>query len=258
MPIYDRPTKTLMKDFAAANLSKGQRFRRDDAINWFRAHYPKIQPGTVSMHVEAMAVNSRLRKHHPSVRPGSGHDLFIKVAPGQYRLYEPDKDPPPSYKSDLTEGQTTDDPETDSEGGEHESDDEGTTEGSKEFAFERDLRNYLSKNLGRIESGLRLYEEEEITGIEFPVGGRFIDLLAIDKAGDYVVIELKVSRGYDRTIGQLLRYMAWIRKNLAAEKKVRGFIVASEITEDLKLASSQIPDVKLVEYEISFLIKPVL
>lgn len=82
--------------------------------------------------------------------------------------------------------------------------------------------------------------------------------MAVDKAGDYVVIELKVSRGYDRTIGQLLRYMAWIRKNLAAEKKVRGFIVASEITEDLKLASSQIPDVKLVEYEISFSIKPVL
>jgi hypothetical protein len=258
MPIYDRPTKTLMREFVGANLSKGQRFRRDDAVNWFRAHYPRIQPATVSMHVEAMSVNSRLRKHHPSIRPGSGHDLFFKVGPGQYRLYEPDKDPTPAYKTDLTGNRTRPESETDSEDQDQDSDEEGTTEGTKEFAFERDLRNYLSKNLGLIEPGLHLYEEEEITGIEFPVGGRFIDLLAIDKGGDYVVVELKVSRGYDRTVGQLLRYMAWIRKNLAAQRKVRGVIVASQITEDLKLASSQISDVKLVEYEISFSIKPVL
>lgn len=65
--------------------------------------------------------------------------------------------------------------------------------------------------------------EEEISGIEFPVGSRFIDILAIDSNNDYVVIELKVSRGYDRVIGQILRYMAWIRKNHAEEsQKVRG------------------------------------
>jgi hypothetical protein len=207
------------------------------------------------MHVEGMSVNSRLRKHHPSIRPGSEHDLFFKLGPGQYRLYEPDKDPAPIYKTDLIGNRTLQESEPDPQ--EQNSDEEEASEGSKEFAFERDLRNYLSKNLGLIEPGLRLYEEEEITGIEFPVGGRFIDLLAVDKAGDYVVVELKVSRGYDRTIGQLLRYMAWIQKNLAAQRKVRGVIVASQITEDLKLASSQIPDVKLVEYEISFSIKPV-
>jgi hypothetical protein len=255
MPIYDRPTKTLMKEFAGANLSKGQRFSKDDAVNWFRAHYPRIQPATVGMHVEAMSVNSRLRKHHPNVRPGSEHDLFFKLGPGQYRLYEPEKDPAPIYKTDLMGNRTLEESEPES----HEQDPDGeeATEGSKEFAFERDLRNYLSKNLGLIEPGLHLYEEEEIIGIEFPVGGRFIDLLAIDKAGDYVVVELKVSRGYDRTIGQLLRYMAWIQKNLAAQRKVRGVIVASQITEDLRLASSQIADVKLVEYELSFSIKPV-
>jgi hypothetical protein len=30
-------------------------------------------------------------------------------------------------------------------------------------------------------TGLRLYEEEGITGVEFPVGRRFIDMLAVDK-----------------------------------------------------------------------------
>ena len=66
-----------------------------------------------------------------------------------------------------------------------------------------------------------------------------------------------VSRGYDRVIGQLLRYMSWIEKNLAEQRKVRGVIVAAQITDDLKLAASRIPDVRLVEYEISFSIKPV-
>ena len=75
--------------------------------------------------------------------------------------------------------------------------------------------------------------------------------------GAFVVIELKVSRGYDRVIGQLLRYMAWVKNNLADNAPVRGIIVASDISNDLKLAASLIPDAKLVEYEISFSLRPI-
>ena len=83
------------------------------------------------------------------------------------------------------------------------------------------------KNLSLLEPGLRLYEEEGITGIEFPAGGRFIDILAVDAQHNYVVIELKVSRGYDRVVGQLLRYMAWVKQHQAeATQQVRGIIVA--------------------------------
>jgi hypothetical protein len=46
--------------------------------------------------------------------------------------------------------------------------------------------------------------------------------------------------------------MGWVQKNLAAGKSVRGVIVASDITEDLKLAASQIRNVRLFEYELSF------
>ena len=46
--------------------------------------------------------------------------------------------------------------------------------------------------------------------------------------------------------------MAWIEKNLAEEgQKVRGVIIAKQISEDLKLACSKITDVKLMEYELS-------
>ena len=94
-------------------------------------------------------------------------------------------------------------------------------------------------------------------GVEFPVGGRFIDILAVDKNGQYVVIELKVSRGYDRVVGQLLRYMAWVEQNMETSQPVRGIIVANEISTDLKLASSRVLDIRLIEYEISFKLRAV-
>src|SRR5687768_1540148 len=92
--------------------------------------------------------------------------------------------------------------------------------------------------------------------VEFSVDGRFIDILAVSKTGDFVVIEVKVYRGHEKAIGQLLRYMGWVEKNLAAGKAVRGVIVASDITEDLKLAASQIRNVRLFEYELSFKLRP--
>jgi hypothetical protein len=67
-----------------------------------------------------------------------------------------------------------------------------------------------------------------------------------------VVIELKVSRGYDRVIGQILRYMAWIEKHHADTKQsVRGIIAAREISDDLILACSYLPNVALFEYQLS-------
>ena len=94
--------------------------------------------------------------------------------------------------------------------------------------------------------------------MEFPAGGRFIDLLAMDQQHNYVVIELKVSKGYDRVIGQLLRYMAWIERNQAEPtQKVRGIIIAREISIDLQLATSKIPDVELFEYDLSVSLRKV-
>jgi RecB family endonuclease NucS len=204
------------------------------------------------MHVESMSINSPDRKYHPSVKPGSGHDLFFKIARGKFRLWDKDSDPAPSYlgigpQTSIRISVAAEEKEKEIE--------EDTS--SDEFAYETDLRDFLAKNLVKIEPGLRLFKEEELNGIEYPVGGRYIDILAVDANDEYVVIELKVSRGYDRTAGQLLRYMAWVKKHLAAGKKVRGLIVAREISEDLRLAASIVSDVRLIEYELSFKLHPI-
>jgi hypothetical protein len=129
---------------------------------------------------------------------------------------------------------------------------------ASEFAYKKDLQSFLSKNLSLIEPGLRLFEDEGINGLEFPAGGRLIDILAVDKNNNYVVIELKVSRGYDRVVGQILRYIAWIEKHQADPgQSVRGVIIAKEITNDLLLASSRVKEIDLFEYELSVFLKKV-
>jgi hypothetical protein len=70
-------------------------------------------------------------------------------------------------------------------GDEQDEPDDGGQEPSTEFAYEADLRNYLAKNLSLIEPGLTLYVDEAtgVSGIEFRVGGRFIDILAVSEPG---------------------------------------------------------------------------
>ncbi|HOH28016.1 MAG TPA: endonuclease NucS [Syntrophorhabdus sp.] len=124
-------------------------------------------------------------------------------------------------------------------------------ENDQQFAAEADLRDFLAKNPSCIEKGLRLYQSSEgRSGIEFPVENGFIDILAIDQNQTFVVVELKVGRGRNKTIGQLLYYMGWVDKNLA-KAPCRGMIIAKEIPSDLALAVQRVPGVSLYRYNLS-------
>jgi endonuclease len=247
MAIYEKSVRLLLKDFVVSeNIGQGQIFSKDQVMSWFRSNYPKIKTGTITAHLLRMSINCPTRVHY-NVHQNGDDDLLYKIDGSHFRLYEPANDPTPIYRP-LVNGKTGYQP-----GPEDGIEEEGR-EGSEPtgFAYESDLRDFLARNLPIIEPGLRLYEEEAISGIEFPVGGRFIDILAIDKQNNYVVIELKVSKGYDRVIGQLLRYMAWIEENQAEfGQNVRGIIIAREISDDLRLATSKISDVELFEYDLS-------
>ncbi len=245
MAIYSKSVRALMREGMTAALAsaQGEIFSKQQAIDWFAMNYPKIKMGTVIAHLIRLSTNAPSRAHY-SAKAGED-DVFFQLDGSHFRLYQPAQDPLPIY---TVPGATEATQKTQVE--DHEED--VAAQGSGQFAYETDLRNYLVKNLCLVEAGLRLYEDEGITGIEFPVGGRFIDILALDSTGALVVIELKVSRGYDRVVGQLMRNMAWVRENQAdAGQRVRGIIVAREITEDLFLACSLVPDIKLYEYQLS-------
>ncbi|MDQ3328782.1 MAG: endonuclease NucS, partial [Chloroflexota bacterium] len=87
---------------------------------------------------------------------------------------------------------------------------------------------------------------------EYPTDAGPIDILAVDEVGNFVVFELKLSKGPDRAIGQIARYMGWVQAKLANGKTVSGVIVSSVAYEKLKYAASIIPQVTLLEYEMRF------
>ncbi len=121
---------------------------------------------------------------------------------------------------------------------------------NQQFALEAHLRDFLAKNLERIEPGLRLYEKDGRSGIEFTIDDGRIDILALDGNNKFLVIELKLSRGRNKTIGQLLYYMGWVDKNLG-NSPCRGMIIANEISEDLLIAVHRVPGVSLCRYNLS-------
>jgi hypothetical protein len=246
MPIYEKPVRILIREMISALAPKsGEQFSKDGAIEWFAQHYPKIKEGTISAHLIRFSTNAPSRLHY-SVR--ADEDLLFQLDGSHFRLYDSASDPAPIHSNlDATASQEKLIESSD-------------TQSPSEFLYEKDLRDFLAINPWLIEPSLHLYQDEEgITGVEFPVGGRFIDILAVDAEKRFVVIELKVSRGYDRVIGQLLRYMAWIEKHHAEPGQgIRGIIVAREISEDLKLACSYLPNVSLYEYKLSVTLRKVV
>ncbi|MGP8251406.1 MAG: endonuclease NucS domain-containing protein [Terracidiphilus sp.] len=120
-----------------------------------------------------------------------------------------------------------------------------------QFALEAHLREFLAKNIGLLEKGLGLYKTSDQLGVEFPIDSGRIDLLGVDKNGKFVIIELKLSQGRQKTLGQLLYYMGWVDQHLG-NGPCRGLIVANEITDELCLAISRVPGVSLARYKMHF------
>ncbi|HOI77049.1 MAG TPA: endonuclease NucS [Methanofastidiosum sp.] len=117
------------------------------------------------------------------------------------------------------------------------------------ISIENDLRDFLSMNPSAIEKGFtdvrKEYDTKEV--------GR-IDLLCKDNRGNQVVIELKKGRKNDEVVGQILRYIGWVKKNYGS--KVRGIIIVNEPDERLQYAVDAINNlVELKYYVVDFKIK---
>jgi hypothetical protein len=132
---------------------------------------------------------------------------------------------------------------------------------TSKFALESHLRDYLARNLASLtgfEGTLSLYEDDDQRdGVEFQTDVGPIDILAISDANELYVFELKLGRGVDAALGQILRYMGWITEHLANGRKVHGVIVAENICTKLKYAATQVEQVRLMEYRLKFDVKKV-
>jgi hypothetical protein len=65
VPIYAKPVRLLIKEMADSfALQPGQSFARQQAIDWFAQHYPKIRPGTVHAHLIRLSTNAPTRLHY--------------------------------------------------------------------------------------------------------------------------------------------------------------------------------------------------
>jgi hypothetical protein len=121
------------------------------------------------------------------------------------------------------------------------------------FGLEYQLRDFVAQNLAAIPvegRKLRLFVDPTgRDGVEFQTEVGNIDILCVDDTGAFVVFELKRGRSPDLAIGQLLRYMGWVKQTIGKGQKVRGVIVAKTITEGLRYAITMIPEASLFEYE---------
>jgi len=128
------------------------------------------------------------------------------------------------------------------------------------FEMESQLRDFIAYNLQSIFiSGkkLQLYiNSSGISGIEFQTDVGNIDILAVNDSGNFFVFELKRAAAPDKAIGQLTRYMGWVKQTLAKGQDVQGIIVAKAISDKLRYATSVIPNVTLFEYQVRFNLKP--
>ena len=112
------------------------------------------------------------------------------------------------------------------------------------ISLERDIEDHLIHNLDVIEKGLKFVSRQFNTDV-----GR-IDILAEDKHGCRVVIEVKVGEAKDSAVGQIARYLGWFAK--LDGKPPRGMLVAAEFPEGVRYAATAVSSLTLHAYRVSF------
>jgi len=118
--------------------------------------------------------------------------------------------------------------------------------------MEQLLEDFLEKNLDHLEKGLKLYHDDNgIPGRQYSTDIGIIDLLCIDKDNNFVILEIKKGKGSDKVIGQITRYMGWIKENLANNKVVRGIVIVHEIDKKLDYSASVLRNVEVRYYKIN-------
>lgn len=126
-----------------------------------------------------------------------------------------------------------------------------------EFAMEKHLEDFLIKNWKNTPLGAKynIYEVDgELVGEQYPSDTGPIDILAISKdKRTLLVIELKKGRASDVVVGQIQRYMGYVKEELAeVNQVVKGVIIGLEADARLKRALAVTHNIEFYRYQIDF------
>ncbi len=125
------------------------------------------------------------------------------------------------------------------------------------FAMETHLEDFLVKNWAHTDLGENydiFVDDDERVGRQYPTDTGPLDLLAVSKdRKQLLVVELKKGRASDAVVGQALRYMGWVKEQLAQEgQSVTGAIIALDDDPRIRRAISMVPEIDFYRYQISF------
>lgn len=132
-----------------------------------------------------------------------------------------------------------------------------TVEDASVFALEKHLEDFLVKNWKQTELGrdYDIYEEDgELVGQQYQSDTGPIDIMAISKDKKTIlVVELKKGRVSDNVVGQIQRYMGYVKEELAEDNQVvRGVIIGLEDDLRIKRALSVTNNIEFYRYQVSF------
>jgi RecB family endonuclease NucS len=197
----------------------------DDIKRAINSKYPnQWKPSTLQAHLYACAVNNpKAYIHHPFTAK-----FLYKNSDGTFEMYDEVKHGPNEW--------------TPPEGADEET--ELTELAETSISLERDIEDHLITNLAAIEDGLTFVQRQLSTDV-----GR-IDIMAKDKDGKSVVIEIKVGEAKDSSVGQIARYLGWFAKT--ERKATRGILIASDFPQGVRYAAAAIPNLKLITYKVHF------
>lgn len=124
------------------------------------------------------------------------------------------------------------------------------------FGMESHLEDFLISNWNKTVFGKDydlLYDGEDLISQQYQTQVGEIDILALSKdKQEYLIIELKKGRSTDAVVGQILRYISWVKENLAKDKRVKGTIVVLGVDDKLKYSLMSLQNISLYTYQVDF------
>lgn len=125
-------------------------------------------------------------------------------------------------------------------------DEEIDDENLNTFSLERDLQTALRDNISQLEPGLEIADG----GTEMSVETGRIDIVANDRDGVPVIIELKAGTASPKAVAQILGYMGSYMGQTGQD--VRGILVAGDFQAKTELAAKPVPNLLLRRYQYKF------